>query len=118
VLLVATALVVVLGGTACTGPRFVDRIVIDNTTEFTSTVDVGGGASGDWVSLTTAEAHSEKTVEGVLDRGATWVFRFGYSDYQQEVQISRDALVDAGWRVQVPDSFGTALRDRGVTPPP
>ena len=113
-----SALLAALLCAACSGGSFVDRIVIDNPTAFTANVDVTGGERDGWLGLATVDAHSESTVEDVYDQGTTWIFRFSYSDYSEELKLSRAELVRADWRVEVPASFEAALRDRGVSPPP
>lgn len=102
----------------CSSERYVERIVINNPTDFIANVDVTGGARDGWLGITTADAHSEKTVEQIYDQGSTWIFRFSYSGYEEEIQLSRAELARSDWRVQVPDSFASALKARGVPPPP
>lgn len=102
----------------CSGEQFVDEIVIENPTAFAPNVDVTGDARNGWLSLATAESHSEKAIEDVLDQGPTWVFRFRYSGYEQELRVARAELADSGWRVQVPSDFASALEQRGIAPPP
>ena len=113
-----SALLTALVCAACSGGSFVDRIVVDNPTAFTANVDVTGVERDGWLGLTSANAHSESTVEDVYDQGATWIFRFSYSGYSEELKLSRAELSRAEWRVEVPASFEAALRDRGVSPPP
>jgi hypothetical protein len=103
---------------ACSGGSFVDRIVIDNPTAFTANVDVVGAERDGWLGLTTVDAHTDSSVEDVYDQGGTWIFRFTYASYSEELTLSRLELVRRDWRVEVPASFEAALRDRGVSPPP
>jgi hypothetical protein len=112
------ALLLTLVWAGCSSEAFVHEVVIDNPTDFTANVDVTGGERDGWLALGTADPHSERTVEQVLDQGSTWSFRFSYSGYEEVVELSRAELERSGWRVQVPESFATALRDRGVLPPP
>jgi len=112
------ALLIPLGSAGCADQPFVNEIVIDNPTDYIASVDVTGPRSDGWLNLATTDAHSESTVQEVIDQGDTWVFRFGYSGYEEQVEVARAELAEAGWRVQVPDSFAAALRDRGVLPPP
>lgn len=58
------------------------------------------------------------TVEEAYEQGTTWIFRFSYSGYSEELKLSRSELVRVDWHVEVPASFEAALRDRGVSPPP
>lgn len=103
---------------ACSSGSFVDRIVIDNPTAFTANVDVVGAERNGWLDLITVGAHSQSSVEDVYDQGTTWTFRFSYSGYDEELTLSRPELERTDWRIEVPASFETALRDRGVSPPP
>jgi hypothetical protein len=112
----ALALLLLCAG--CSVERFVESIVIDNPTAYTANVDVRGGARDGWLGLTASKANSEKTVELVYDQGPTWIFRFSYAGYEEELELSRSELVHAGWRVEVPESFETMLREHGVQPPP
>ena len=116
--MVLSALLVAMIFAGCSSERYVERIVIDNPTDFIANVDVTGGARDGWLGIATADAHSAKTVEQVYDQGSTWIFRFSYSGHEEEIQISRAELARSDWRVQVPDSFASALRARGVPPPP
>ncbi|MEA2499384.1 MAG: hypothetical protein QOH26_1789 [Actinomycetota bacterium] len=113
-----SALLVALLCAGCSGERFVETIVIDNPTAFNANVDVAAGESEAWMGLITAEANSETAVEQIYDQGSTWVFRFSYSGYEESIELSRAELARSGWRVTVPESFATALRERGVLPPP
>ena len=113
-----SAILLALWCAACSGATFVDKVVIDNPTAFTVKVDVSDQSRSGWLGLTTVEARSERTVEEVIDQGSTWIIRFSYSDYEEEIELSRAELERSGWRVEVPDSFAGALRDRGIRPPP
>ena len=103
---------------ACSSARFVDEVVLVNPTAFTANVAVTGETRSGWLGLATAEARSEATVREVQDQGATWVFRFSYAGYEEEVRLARSELAGSGWRVTVPASFEAELRSRGVVPPP
>lgn len=113
-----SVLLVTLGCVGCSNDRFVERIVIDNPTAFAANVEIAGAARTGWLGLATASAHDERVVEQVYDQGPTWVFRFGYAGYEEDIELSRTDLARSGWRVEVPESFATALRERGVPPPP
>lgn len=113
-----SAILLALWCAACSDAAFVDEVVIDNPTAFTAEVDVNDESRSGWLDLTTVEAGSERTVREVIDQGSTWIIRFSYSDYEEEIELSRAELERSGWRVQVPDSFAGALRDRGFLPPP
>jgi hypothetical protein len=101
----------------CSSDSAID-VVIDNPTAFNANVDVTGSSRDGWVGLATVEAGSETTVQEVLDQGDTWIFRAGYSGYEQEIELSREELERARWRVTIPATFESELRQRGIQPPP
>ena len=109
---------IVVAGTGCSEVSFVDGITISNPTEYTANVSVRGGADDGWLLLTTIHGGADRSVERVIDQGPRWTFRFGYSGHVEEVTVTRAELESAGWRVELPASFESALRARGVTPPP
>ncbi|MDQ3646395.1 MAG: hypothetical protein M3345_05600 [Actinomycetota bacterium] len=103
---------------ACDNVNFVERVEIVNGTSYTARVDVSG-EDGGWLALATVSAGSSREVREVIDQGPTWTFRFVYAGYDPvELTIARPDLVDAGWRVEVPDELEERLRDAGVAPPP
>jgi hypothetical protein len=113
VVLVATCLL-----SACSGPRFVDRIVFVNGTDYSVSADVGGEADG-WLGLGSIPAHGSRAVEQVIDQGTSWTFRFSYGyHHPYEVEVSRRELAGAGWRVEVPGELEADLRAEGVPPSP
>ena len=116
--LFVSAAVAVVAGIGCSELSFVEGVTIANPTDYTANVSVKGGADDGWLLLTTIHGGAERTVERVIDQGPRWIFRFSYSGHAEEVEVSRADLESAGWRVEVPASFESALRARGVTPPP
>ncbi|MDQ3940457.1 MAG: hypothetical protein M3238_03795 [Actinomycetota bacterium] len=103
---------------SCNDVTFVDRVIITNDTDYSATVDVRHDGGG-WLGLTTVPARQTRTVEEVIDRGDSWTFRFAYGSRDPLlIEMSRDQLIDAGWRVEVPLEFEENLRDEGVLPPP
>jgi hypothetical protein len=103
---------------ACDGVTFVERVVVVNETDYSANVDVRG-SGGAWLGLTTVSAHDSREVGQVIDQGALWTFRFSYGKQDPvELDISRDELVEAGWRVEVPSELEENLRAEGVAPPP
>jgi hypothetical protein len=103
---------------ACDGVTFVERIVVVNETDYSANVDVRGNG-GAWLGLTTVSPHDSREVGQVIDQGPLWIFRFSYGRQDSvELDISRNELVEAGWRVEVPSELEENLRAEGVTPPP
>ena len=103
---------------SCSGERFVDEVVLTNSTAYTVTVKVTDGSGGGALRLATVPARSEVTVREVIDQGSTWSLSLTYAGHEQGMQLSRSQLERSGWQVVIPESFETALRDRGVVPPP
>jgi hypothetical protein len=110
---------VFLVGPACSDVSFVDEVTIVNDTEYSADVDVSGKERSGWLALTVVQPESTTTVEGVIDQGEVWVFRFDYiGEHREEVEISRSELEESDWTVEVPESFEQQLRAMGVPPPP
>lgn len=103
---------------SCDSVAFVDRVEIVNDTEYTANVDVRG-ESGGWLGLTTVEADDTKEVSSVIDQGSSWTFRFSYGSHDPlELTMTKEGLINANWRVEVPSEFEERLRAEGVPPPP
>jgi hypothetical protein len=103
----------------CSDGAFVDDVTIVNDTEYSADVDVSGKERSGWLALTVVQPESTTTVEGVIDQGEVWVFRFDYiGEHREEVEISRSELEESEWTVEVPESFEEKLRAMGVPPPP
>lgn len=111
------AAAILLALVSCGDVAFVERVVIENTTEYTAQVEVSG-VEGGWLALTTVSADETKTIQEVIDQGRSWTFRFSYGGVEVETTHERDVLARSGWRVQVPSEFERQLRSEGVEPPP
>jgi alpha-galactosidase len=104
---------------ACSEVSFVDELTIVNHTEYSASVDVTDRTRKGWLSLTSVEEQSTKTVEDVIDQGEVWIFHFDYvGRHQEEVEVSRRELERNDWTVEIPESFEERLRELGVPPPP
>ncbi|MDQ3914724.1 MAG: hypothetical protein M3323_05240 [Actinomycetota bacterium] len=89
-----------------------------NDTDYSANVEVTG-EDGGWLGLGPVRAHETRAIGHVIDQGARWTFRFSYGPHDPvELEISRQELVSAGWRVEVPPELETNLRAEGVPPPP
>ncbi|MFN2526859.1 MAG: hypothetical protein ABR505_11450 [Actinomycetota bacterium] len=98
--------------------RFVDRIVFVNETDYHVHVDVRTSTGG-WLGLTTVSAGETAQVAEVIEQGDMWTFRFSYGRYQPvQLDFTRNELIDADWRVEVPPELEEKLRDDGVPVPP
>jgi hypothetical protein len=111
-------LVALLAAT-CSNASFVDEVTLVNQTDYPAHVEVSNTSRKAWLNLAVALRDRETTVYDVIDQGSVWIFRFDYAGkHEEELEISRSGLVRAGWKVEVPPSFGQELQQLGVEPPP
>ena len=97
--------------------HFVDRVTVANATAFSVDVEVVDGDGT--VSLGTVPAGGTETFHDVVDQGSAWNFRFLYAGVAGgELELTRDALERAGWRIAVPADVDGRLRAAGLTPSP
>jgi hypothetical protein len=103
---------------ACSGPpSTVDRITIANRTDYDLDVDVAGRNREGWLPVAVAEARSEDVVQGVIDQGEVWIFRFlHWGDLVGELSLARAELERSGWRVEVPEQVEERLQQLGRPP--
>ena len=100
-------------------PSFVPRVTFVNTTAYDISIDATGAERDGWLLVGTAQKNSTTVVEGTIDQGDVWIFRFsGQGQQVGEVKMTRDELEQAKWTVQIPDSIGAALRAAGAPPSP
>lgn len=98
-------------------PPFVDRVAIENRTQYQFEVDVAGAEGDLWLDLGTVSRETTKTIQAVIDQGDTWVFRLQYGgDHVGEFTVSRDDLERGEWRARIPDEVGHRLAGMGVPP--
>jgi hypothetical protein len=101
-------------------PSFIERIALENPTEFDIAVEArGGGGREGAIGLATVRRATTATVEKTPDLGAVWVFRFSAHDVPAgEVRFTRAELERMGWKVRIPDDAAGRLRAQGAVPPP
>lgn len=98
------------------GTRYVERLTLDNPSEYGFSVDVSDGRSG-WLSLGEVKRESEDVIEEVIDMGKVWVFRFSFHGrFEEQITIDRTKLRAEGWRVSVPETLIGRLRASGEPP--
>jgi hypothetical protein len=118
-ILAAIGVCILLTGSACSDVSFNDEVTIVNDTEYSANVDVTGKHRDGWLRLTSVQPQSTTTIGEVVDQGEMWIFRFDYvGKYEEEVEISRGALEQNDWTIEVPSTFEQRLRDLDVPPPP
>lgn len=121
VLLVVAALLVAVGlsrGPLAT-PATIDRLVVDNPTEYDLQVTARGPDERSSVAIATVSRGQQHLVEEVIDQGDSWVFHFaGQGRDGADLTVSRDDLARAGWVLTVPDEIAQDLRSKGAPPTP
>ena len=88
-------------GRLLAGPSFVERIVVVNPTAYDVEVAVTDGGRDGWLGLGAVEDGATQQFQAVLDQGDVWIVRFAEGK-GGELQLTRDELRRAGWRIEVP----------------
>lgn len=101
----AAAVAVVLAWLVVDEPARADLEVVNPSGREVS-IQVRSGGDG-WRRLATLPAGSERTVRDVIDRGDVWTIRFDERGrVLDEIEVGRDSLDEAGWRIEIPESPG------------
>ena len=104
--------------TACDNVTLVERVVLVNETDYSANVEVRGENEG-WLALGTLSPQEAREVTQVIDQGSSWTFRFSYGGHDPvELMLTKSELIDADWRVEVPDELEDNLQAEGVPRPP
>jgi hypothetical protein len=115
----AAVLVIVAASHLLAGPSFIPRITVVNGTDYALDVDATKAGHQGWLPIGTARQHSTTVFEQVADEGDQWVFRFRTEGIDGgELRVSRTALEQARWRIEVPTSVADQLKAAGATPTP
>jgi hypothetical protein len=100
-------------------PPMVDRLTIENASEFAFNVDVTGSSRGGSLDVGRVDRGSTIVVEKVIDQGDPWVFHFsGQGQDGGALSVDRQQLARQGWRLTIPDSAVQRLRAAGAPPTP
>ena len=90
-----------------------------NGTPYGVDVDLRNSDRGGVVLLGRALPEQSTAKHEVYDGGDRWIFEFSRGGVVAgDIEMSRDALDQAGWRVTVPDSVERRLADAGQPPYP
>jgi hypothetical protein len=109
--------VLLVGRLIAAEPSFVSEVTVVNPLVYKVNVDVRGPVDDGWSGLGTVRRETTKTVEQVVDQGATWTFRVTYGgEVGGEVTVGRAQLEAVGWRVTIPPEVGERLRQAGLMP--
>ena len=94
-------------------------LTVVNNTNYELTIATSKPGTNSWLPLLVINPGEERTVQGTIDPGPEWLFRFaGQGQDGGESAVTRDELRDAGWRFEVPAQVAAQLEDAGATPPP
>lgn len=99
---------------ACSSTSYVERIEIENPTQYDVLVAVEGNNDGR-LQLGVAKREAESVREQVVDMGDDWRFTFSYRGEEiGSTAVKRQDLERSSWRVVIPEEVGTRLREKGV----
>lgn len=94
-------------------------LTVVNNTNYELTIASSKPGTNSWLPLLVINPGEERTVQGTIDPGPEWLFRFaGQGQDGGEIAVTRDELRDAGWRFEVPAQVVAQLEEAGATPPP
>jgi hypothetical protein len=89
-------------------------VTVDNPSDWRTEVSVRSASSPSWTGLGSVGRGTQIEFQQVPDQGSTWIVRFSYAGQSEEIELDRDALRDAQWTVEVPDSLTQRLAEAGV----
>ena len=96
----------------------IDAISMTNPTSYNVAVQVRGD-DGAWMPMSTARGQATTTVRDVIDQGDSWTFRFTAQGHPAgELHLTRDALEESGWVIEIPSDIEAQLREAGAPTPP
>jgi hypothetical protein len=112
------AVAVVLGvSQALQGPGLVDRVTIDNPTQYPLEIEVAGGRADSGLTLGPVSAGGRHAFASVVDQGDRWVVRVtsARSDGGEFV-LRRSDLERSNWVITIPEAVSSTLAANGATP--
>lgn len=94
-------------------------ITVVNPTQYELTIAVAKPGHPGWLPLVVIEPGQERLLDGTIDQGREWLFRFsGQGRDGGEIAMTRDELRNDDWRFVVPQEVVDQLQKAGATPPP
>lgn len=97
------------------GPDFVPHLMLVNPTSYQVNVEATGANDGGWLDLGTVPREREVALQGVVNQGQDWTFRFTSGGvYAGEMTLSRADLEREHWRVTVPAGTVVPLQEAGL----
>jgi hypothetical protein len=112
------AFAVVLGvSQALQGPGLVDRVTIDNSTQYPLEIEVAGGRDASGLTLGPVSAGGRHAFASVVDQGDEWVVRVKSARHDGgDVVLRRSELERSNWVITIPEGVGSKLAAEGASP--
>jgi hypothetical protein len=118
-IVLATASVLVVGLVLLDGPARVDRVTINNPTDYDLTIQLSSGPDRAWLPLAVIGLRSTQEFHDVLDQGDSWVFGFRAQGRDGgDITVTRAQLEADGWQLTVPEDVVTQLQLLGAPKSP
>ncbi len=100
-------------------PAFIERLTVENPTEYHITIDVTGDDRDGWIGVGTAQKRGRSIFNEVIDQGDVWIFRFASQGSEGgELLLTRAELEQSKWTVDIPEEVANSLRAQGAPPSP
>jgi hypothetical protein len=100
------------------GPSLVNRITIDNPSEYDIHIDVREPGSSARLPVGVANQRCVTSFESVIDQGSVWVVEFRAQDLDGgRLTLDRSQLERDNWTIRVPTAVVESLRQTAVPPP-
>lgn len=98
-------------------PGFVDRMTVANATQYPVDIEIKAAGDQSWLGLGTVDSRSRQEFHQVVDQGHDWVIRLtANGGAAVSLPMSRTALAEADWRIDVTPQIGAQLREAGAIP--
>jgi molybdopterin biosynthesis enzyme len=112
------ALALIFGGAqALEGPDVINRVVIDNPTQYPVEISVAGGNGDSLLTLGSVSSGERHTFASVVDQGDRWVVHATSARTDGGAfAVSRADLERTNWVITIPDSVASTLAANGATP--
>ena len=112
-------LLVVLNAFVFVDPSFVDRVTVENDSEYDVHVTVGPASGDELLPLGVATQHCTRGFLEVLDQGPSWAVRLRAQGVEMEpIVVSRAELEASDWTFVIPERVAEEFRRVGAPPSP
>jgi hypothetical protein len=113
----AGLLLVALLVQSASDPQRVTALTVTNPSPYQVNVEISAAGEERWLDLGAVDREKDRTIEEIPDLGANWVFRFASAGVEGgRLEIPRNALRDAGWKIAIPADVVERFEAAGLTP--